>query len=93
MSRKRLTHQQLYTCLGEAIIKKRKSLGMSQEELAKESGVDRGFISNVERGTRNPSLGLVASIALALKVRVSTLMRDAEDGADMNGDCNSSPLS
>lgn len=74
MDKKRTRHQPLYECLGEVIAFRRRKLNMSQEQLAEESGVDRAFISNVEKGKRNPSFGVVASIAEGLKLRLSKLV-------------------
>lgn len=74
MDKKRTKHQPLYDSLGEVIAFRRKKMNMSQEQLAEESGVDRAFLSNVEKGKRNPSFGVVASIAEGLKLRLSRLV-------------------
>ena len=79
MDKKRTTHQGLYDCLGEVIAFRRKKMNMSQEDLAEESGVDRAFISNVEQGKRNPSFGVIASIAQGLRLRLSRLVLLCED--------------
>ena len=78
MANKRPLHQHLYTCLGEIITLRRRRLNMSQEDLAENSGVDRAFISDLERGKRNPSFGVVASIAGGLKMRYSRLVHRCE---------------
>ena len=72
-------HENLYRCLGEVITLRRKKLGLSQEELAKESGVDRAFISNIERGKRSPSFGIVKSISKGLRMRLSRLVAKCEE--------------
>lgn len=82
MADKRRAHEHLYTCLGEVIAARRKSLGMSQEDLAEESGVDRAFISNVERGKRNPSVGSIASIAQGMRMKFSRLVGRCEECVD-----------
>ena len=46
---------------------------ITQEDFATDSGFDRGYISGVERGVRNPSVTVVARIADALSVDVSEL--------------------
>jgi len=46
---------------------------ITQENFATDSGFDRGYISGVERGVRNPSVVVVARIADALSVDVSEL--------------------
>ncbi len=72
-------HQHIYTCLGKVINERRKKLGMSQEELAEKSGIDRAFISNVERGKRSPSYRSVAHLAHGLKMRYSRLVHKCEE--------------
>jgi transcriptional regulator with XRE-family HTH domain len=83
MARRNGKHEHLYTCLGEVISARRKRLNISQEELAQEAGVDRAFISNVERGKRNPSFGFVASLAGGLKMRYSRLVHNCEQCSEM----------
>ena len=58
---------------GEAVRKVRTERGVSQESLAFNSGLDRTFISAVERGARNPSLVSVYALADALDVEVAVL--------------------
>ncbi len=79
MANKRPTHNHLYRCLGEVINARRKRLKLTQDELAAESGVNRAFISNIEQGRRNPSIGAVASIAKGLRTRVSKMMAKCEE--------------
>lgn len=47
--------------------------GLTQEVFAADSGYDRGYISGVERGVRNPSATVLAKIAAALDADVSEL--------------------
>ena len=65
--------------LAKAIRERRKELGLSQEALAEECGVDRTYISMLERGTRNPSFLNMLKIAAGLKISVSTLTRAYDD--------------
>jgi transcriptional regulator with XRE-family HTH domain len=73
-----IPHQHLYRCLGKAINVRRKRLGLTQQDLANESGVDRAFISNLEQGKRNPSFGIVVNIAKGLNLRYSRLVANCE---------------
>jgi transcriptional regulator with XRE-family HTH domain len=45
--------------------------GLSQEQLARKSGIDRTYISGVERGVRNITLDSLEAIVLALGVSQS----------------------
>lgn len=52
----------------------REKLGISQEALAELSGLHRTYISGIERGVRNPTLAVLAVLAKALNISVSTLL-------------------
>jgi len=52
----------------------RKAAKLSQEELAHEAGVDRTYISQVERRQRNVTIVVLAKIATALNVTPDTLL-------------------
>lgn len=59
---------------GENLRLLRCQAGMSQEELAGRSGLDRTYISGAERGKRNVSLAALAQIARALSVSTADLV-------------------
>ena len=59
---------------GKRVREARKSIGLSQEELAHEADSNRTYISDVERGTRNPSIEVVERIAQALNVTMGSLL-------------------
>lgn len=61
--------------LGRNVREWRKRRGMSQETLAFESDMKRSYVSDLERGTRNPSIKAVARLAKALKVEPDVLLR------------------
>ncbi len=73
----RKRHDAYVEAFGEAVREKRKSLGLSQEELGYEAELDRTFISGVERGN-NPTLKTMLRIADALDTTPAKLLRDAE---------------
>ena len=54
----------------------RQERGLSQEELAFESGLHRTYVSGVERGVRNPTVMVLEKIALALKVSAAELLAE-----------------
>ena len=51
---------------------------MSQEALADAAGLDRAYVSGLERGTRNPTLDTMQKIAHALGVPLHDLIEQAE---------------
>ena len=51
----------------------RKQANMSQEELAHKSGIDRSYISGIERGNRNVALLNILKLADALEIDVAVL--------------------
>jgi CheY-like chemotaxis protein len=63
--------------LGVAIKKQRTSLSISQEELAHRAGLHRTYVSDLERGVRNPSMDSIEKLARALRLSVSTLFEQA----------------
>jgi transcriptional regulator with XRE-family HTH domain len=66
-----LTHKRL----GRRIKTLRKALGLTQEDLAFEVGMNRSYMGFIERGERNPSLAMLKKIAKALKISLSVLFQ------------------
>jgi transcriptional regulator with XRE-family HTH domain len=60
--------------LGRNVREVRKLRGMSQEELALEANMKRSYVSDMERGTRNPSVKAIGRLAIALGVEPSVLL-------------------
>ncbi|WP_082494695.1 MULTISPECIES: helix-turn-helix transcriptional regulator [unclassified Methylobacterium] len=53
--------------------------GLSQEALAVDAGVDRGYVSGIERRSFNPTIDVLDRLAVALRVDVAEfLVRPAE---------------
>ena len=52
---------------GNRVKQMRVSSGLSQERLAFITGLDRTYISGIERGLRNPSLVVIGRIAQTLE--------------------------
>lgn len=59
---------------GKRVRKARLELDLSQEELAHEADSNRTYISDMERGRRNPSIEVVERIAGALGVSMGSLL-------------------
>ncbi|MED1057897.1 helix-turn-helix transcriptional regulator [Bacillus mycoides] len=52
---------------------------MSQEELAFDSGLDRTYISLLERGKRKPTINTLFALSKALKINPSQLIKELEE--------------
>jgi len=69
----------LLSAFGLAVRHVRTGLGLSQEQLAAASGLDRTYVSGLERGRRNPTLTTQQRLAAALGMRVADLVAQAEE--------------
>lgn len=56
----------------------RKKAGLSQEQLALEAGVERNFVSLIERGVNQPTIRIIFKLAAALHVTPSDMMKAVE---------------
>ncbi len=61
--------------LGKNLKRIRTAKGISQGEIGRILGVDKGFISNIENGKTNPTLATIAKLAKALGISVGELMK------------------
>lgn len=59
--------------LGKRIYLLRKKKNWSQEDLALESEINKNYISDLERGKRNPTIKVLTKISRALDVSLSHL--------------------
>lgn len=53
----------------------RRGKGLSQEELAHRAEIHQTYLSGVEGGKRNPSIGVLGRIATALEIDIEELFR------------------
>jgi transcriptional regulator with XRE-family HTH domain len=60
--------------LGDELRKAREAAGFTQERLAFRAGVDRTFVSIVERGLQSPSVDTLIRICRVLGVRASDVI-------------------
>ena len=58
---------------GQKVQKRRKGLGISQEELAFRAGFHRTYIGMIERAERNITLNNIKRLADALKLNIKDL--------------------
>ncbi len=84
-----------YFKIGQKIRKYRKSLGLSQEQLAEQAGISVTHMSHIETGNTKLSLPVFVALARALNVQTDDLLTDIPDGrsialhevADILGTC------
>ena len=62
------------TRLGRNVRRLREAKGWSQEEYADRAGIHRTYVSDIERGRRNPTISVVEKLAGPLEVRAGDLL-------------------
>ena len=70
---------------GRALKRWRYKVGISQEELAWRASLHRTYVSDIERGERNPSLESIEKLAKALNLSFSTLFQPLGEVRDPAG--------
>jgi transcriptional regulator with XRE-family HTH domain len=65
----------LFRKIGGRIKDKREKAGMTQEELSEAVGISQNFLSQMETGRRNPSIGTLNKIATALNSPIHTFFQ------------------
>lgn len=68
------TAEQILELLGQHVRARRRARGLTRRELAAESGVSERFLSDVESGRGNVSIGRLVAIAHALEVEPAALL-------------------
>jgi transcriptional regulator with XRE-family HTH domain len=68
--------QPLLRKVGDRVRSVRTKAGFSQEELAHRAGLDRSYMSGIERGVRNVTLLKLQAVARALRVTTRELLPD-----------------
>lgn len=69
---------QLSLAFGKVLRKRRIQKKISQQQLGISSGLDRTFISMLERGSRQPSLKSIFSICEVLEIPPAEFLRQTE---------------
>lgn len=64
--------------LGVVIRNHRKDRPLTQEQLAERAGSHWTYVSEIENGHRNPSIGLLRRIASGLNMSLAELIAEAE---------------
>jgi transcriptional regulator with XRE-family HTH domain len=61
--------------LGQAMKKRRRRLGISQQQLAEKAGLHLTYLNGIENGRHSPGLLKIVAIARALDTTASRLLR------------------
>jgi transcriptional regulator with XRE-family HTH domain len=69
--------------LGANVRHYRKLKGLSQERLALDAGMERSYVSDLERGTRNPSVRALGRLADALGIEPKLLLEKSAAAASI----------
>ena len=73
----RYARDPILIAVGAAIRRARLERELSQEDLAHLAGVDRSYMSSIERGGQNVGVMTLARLARAMHVALAELMLDA----------------
>ncbi|MGN6358145.1 MAG: helix-turn-helix domain-containing protein [Novosphingobium sp.] len=60
--------------LGSNVRRLREAKGWSQEDYADRAGIHRTYVSDIERGRRNPTVTVVEKLAKPLEVSAGSLL-------------------
>ena len=73
-----MSESPLSVAFGAVVRSQRKTVGLTQEELAERAAIHPTYVGLVERGERNPSLDVAQRIAEALGTTLAALIALAE---------------
>jgi transcriptional regulator with XRE-family HTH domain len=65
--------------LGEALSRRREAAGLTQEQLAHKAGIDRTYVSKLERNLQSPTVDMLVRLCRVMGVRPSQLLAEIED--------------
>ena len=79
--------QKIESLFGIAVRKRRQQLGLSQEDFADKAGIHRTYVSSIELGKVQVSIGIASQLAEALEIPLSKIWREIEreQSAEMEG--------
>lgn len=76
--------------VGARVKQRREFLNLSQDELARLSGVSQSSIHYIESGKNSPTAKTLAKLAAALGVSMAELLRDHPAAGEQPGVCGNS---
>ena len=65
--------------LGDELRNCREAAGLSQERLADKAGIDRTYVSILERDRQSPTVDMLIRVCRAMDVRASDVLARIED--------------
>jgi XRE family transcriptional regulator of biofilm formation len=68
--------------IGKELRKAREEAGLTQEQLAHLTGIDRSYISELEHDKKSPTLDRLSRLGKAIGIRLSILMARVEKRGD-----------
>lgn len=66
-----------YKSLGVRVRKQRKSMRLTQDQLAEKAGISLSFLGHIERGTRKASVETLVALANALGMSTDVLLQES----------------
>lgn len=75
------TEQAITRAVGDLIRRARQASGMRLQDLAEQCGVSESVLCRVELARRTPGVAFLMTVSSQLGIRLSDLMRAAEDAA------------
>jgi DNA-binding response OmpR family regulator len=76
----RLSEDALYRALGNAIRKRRKTLGLTLAQLSEKTKISVGYLSQIELGKNSASIERLYRISVGLGLRMSELFQAVQSG-------------
>lgn len=73
-----IDHDSLYAQIGKRIQRKRASLGLTQLELAKDVGLSRTSVANIEAGNQNAPVHVLYEICVVLQLRPADIFPEID---------------
>jgi transcriptional regulator with XRE-family HTH domain len=77
-----MSRKSMALVVGENIARRRRSLGLTQEQLAERLNIGQDALSRMEKGVISPKTARLRDFAESLQCRPSDLFRETEPGAD-----------
>jgi transcriptional regulator with XRE-family HTH domain len=73
-----MQERELAKAFGQVLRAAREKRGISQEQLALDCGIDRTYVSLLERGLRQPTITVLFRLSNALELRPSAVVAQVE---------------